>query len=99
MDHQIGCGSNSGCAPSATAAGGTAARRPVLPLTEPEIRLRRYAITGRGRAAWPPPLLSLGHLTRQAANDTAENHAVMCRSGSALCALITGRHFPCRWLK
>jgi DNA-binding transcriptional LysR family regulator len=45
----------------------------VLPLAEPEIRLRCYAITRRGRAAWPPLLLILGRLTRQAANDSAGN--------------------------
>jgi DNA-binding transcriptional LysR family regulator len=39
----------------------------LLPLTEPDVRLRAYARTRRGRAAWPPLALVLAHLTRRAA--------------------------------
>lgn len=35
---------------------GRASRRgvKVLPLTDPRVRLRAYAVTRRGRRAWPP---------------------------------------------
>jgi DNA-binding transcriptional LysR family regulator len=35
-----------------------------LPLTEPDIRLRAYAVTRRGRSDWPPLALLLRRLTR-----------------------------------
>lgn len=35
----------------------------LLPLAEPEVRLRAYALTRRGRAAWPPLALVLSRLT------------------------------------
>ncbi|MEU5939528.1 LysR substrate-binding domain-containing protein [Micromonospora sp. NPDC047548] len=35
----------------------------LLPLTDPEARLRSYAVTRRGRAAWPPLALILALLT------------------------------------
>ncbi|MFB9907654.1 LysR family transcriptional regulator [Allokutzneria oryzae] len=34
----------------------------LLPLTQPDIRLRSYALTRRGRASWPPLALVLDHL-------------------------------------
>jgi hypothetical protein len=34
----------------------------MLPLTGPEVRLRAYAHTRRGRAAWPPLRLLLDRL-------------------------------------
>jgi DNA-binding transcriptional LysR family regulator len=39
----------------------------VLPLTDPDVRLRSYAVTRRGRAAWPPLALVLDRL-RQASS-------------------------------
>jgi DNA-binding transcriptional LysR family regulator len=39
----------------------------LLPLTEPDVRLRAYARTRRGRAAWPPLALVLARLTRRPA--------------------------------
>jgi DNA-binding transcriptional LysR family regulator len=37
----------------------------VLPLTEPEVRLRAYAVTRAGRARWPPLALVVDLLARQ----------------------------------
>jgi DNA-binding transcriptional LysR family regulator len=34
----------------------------VLPLADPEVRLRAYAVVRRGRAAWPPLALVLDRL-------------------------------------
>jgi DNA-binding transcriptional LysR family regulator len=39
----------------------------LLPLTDPQIRLRSYAVTRPGRAAWPPLALILGLLRARAA--------------------------------
>ena len=36
----------------------------LLPLREPEVRLRAFAVVGRGRAAWAPLALVAGRLTR-----------------------------------
>jgi DNA-binding transcriptional LysR family regulator len=37
----------------------------VLPLTDPPVRLRSYAVTRRGRDRWPPLRAVLEHLTRE----------------------------------
>ena len=37
----------------------------VLPLTDPTVRLRSYAVTRRGRDRWPPLRAVLEHLTRE----------------------------------
>lgn len=37
----------------------------LLPLTDPDVTLRSYAVTRRGRADWPPLALVLSLLTRQ----------------------------------
>ncbi|MER7893453.1 LysR substrate-binding domain-containing protein [Micromonospora sp. NPDC094482] len=39
----------------------------LLPLVGPEVRMRSYAVTRRGRAGWPPLTLVLGLLTADAA--------------------------------
>jgi DNA-binding transcriptional LysR family regulator len=39
----------------------------LLPLTAPDVRLRSYAVTRRGRTGWPPLALMLDLLTGQRA--------------------------------
>ena len=38
----------------------------LVPLHDPEVRLRSYAVTRRGRSAWPPLALVLDRLRAQA---------------------------------
>ena len=38
----------------------------LLPLRDPDVRLRSYAVTRRGRADWPPLALVLDRLVRRA---------------------------------
>lgn len=46
----------------------------VLPLQEPQVRLRAYAVVRRGRAAWPPLALLLDRLRQGAARWTGLPH-------------------------
>jgi hypothetical protein len=66
-----------------------AARRPVLPLTEPEIRLRRYAITCRGHGMAtaatdprPPHPAGCERHRRERDQRTAMTSRLTCRPGS-----------------
>ncbi|HEX8627404.1 MAG TPA: LysR substrate-binding domain-containing protein, partial [Catenuloplanes sp.] len=46
----------------------------LLPLADPDIRLRSYAVTRRGRADWPPLALVLDLLTTRAAGPDGPSH-------------------------
>lgn len=49
----------------------------VLPLTAPGVRLRAYAVTRRGRTAWPPVALVLEHVAAVAGRAGAPGHTTV----------------------